>query len=109
VVTKVSSFDNLVIATGGGVVLESANVAALKNNGIIILLRCSPEVILKRVDAAGSRPLLAGAKDLKGRIKELLAQREAAYARAADFDVYVEDEDQETVAVRIIKLLEEKE
>ncbi len=109
VVNKVSSFDNLVIATGGGVVLEPANVTALKSNGIMILLRCSPEVILKRVDAAGSRPLLAGAKDLKGRIKELLSQREAAYARAADFEVVVEGEDLEAVAVRIIELLKERE
>lgn len=109
VIKKVSALDNHIIATGGGVVLEADNVKALRSNGIIVLLRCSPEVILKRVDSAGSRPLLAGAKDLKVRIEELLAQREDIYAGAASFDIVAENKSQEAVADSIIKLLTERE
>jgi len=43
VVKEVSSFNNCVIATGGGVVLKEENIKALRRKGIIISLSANPD------------------------------------------------------------------
>ena len=80
-VQKLSSRDNLVIATGGGLVLNPENLRLLKKNGVLIALTASPEVIHARVKRNKNRPLLAEG-DLLSRIKELMQQRKHAYAAA---------------------------
>jgi shikimate kinase len=80
-VQKLSSRDNLVIATGGGLVLNPENLRLLKKNGVLIALTASPEVIHERVKRNKNRPLLSKG-DLLSRIKELMYQRKHAYAAA---------------------------
>ncbi len=59
VICRVSELDNTVISTGGGVVLNKANITALRKNGIIINLAPSFEVISERLNSVRStRPLL---------------------------------------------------
>ena len=75
----------LVVATGGRMMLDPANVAALSRNGRVFCLVASPDEILERVvsDVAPlERPLLA-VPDPAQRIAELLAQRAPAYRRFA--------------------------
>lgn len=81
-----------VIATGGGVLVDDANFRALSRAGVIICLSARPEVIARRVEKSRTRrpKLLEGGKPLGTRIAELLAQRQAAYARA---DVTVDTSD----------------
>ena len=72
-----------VIATGGRMMLDPENITSLAPTGSIFCLTASPDEILKRVmsDTAGmERPLLKG-DDPKGRIKELLAERQEKYGR----------------------------
>ncbi len=69
----------LVIATGGGAVLDPANREALAAGGILICLEAAPETILRRVGRGAERPMLAGGDPL-ARICELLAERAGAYA-----------------------------
>lgn len=108
VIKKLSARVGLVIATGGGAVLDPQNVAELKKNGVIVLIRSSAGVILRRVKSGKSRPLLAGAPELKVRIEELMAEREEAYAGAADLEVFSGDESKEEMAEKIIRLLRER-
>ncbi|SJZ85997.1 shikimate kinase [Selenihalanaerobacter shriftii] len=77
VISDLSQRDNLVISTGGGVVLKENNIKLLNQNGIVILLTATPEVILMRVKNT-DRPLLQVEKPLE-KIKELLAEREEFY------------------------------
>ncbi|MCL6612381.1 MAG: shikimate kinase [Peptococcaceae bacterium] len=107
VIKKLSAREGLVIATGGGAVLNPENVAALKENGVLVLIRSSPEVILNRVRSGRNRPLLAGAADLKREIEKLMADREEAYRAAADLEVFSGNESKEEVAAKIIRLLRE--
>ena len=95
-----------VIATGGGVMTDEANVQTLKNSGFVICLTASPEVILKRTEASvPSRPLLSGT-DPRERIEELLKLRAPFYAKA---DVTIDTTDRavqevvEEIAQRILK------
>lgn len=79
---KLGSSQNLVIATGGGTVVHSDNVAALKENGILICLDAPPSEIHARVSRKkGSRPLLK--KDVSiADIEDMLQSRESYYASA---------------------------
>ncbi|RZV48447.1 MAG: shikimate kinase [Acidimicrobiales bacterium] len=73
--------DDLVIATGGRMLLDPANVAALTRTGRVFCLVASPEEIYDRLaadDERMKRPLLSVA-DPRQRIGELLAEREVGY------------------------------
>src|SRR5690242_1104336 len=76
---ELSARPDVVLATGGGAVLDAENVSTLRANSRIVLLTATPECILERVRDAVTRPLLADAADPLKRIRELLAQREVAY------------------------------
>ncbi|NLT94483.1 MAG: shikimate kinase [Clostridia bacterium] len=75
-----------VIATGGGVILNSDNIKKLKENSYLICLSASPEEILERVKYDKSRPLLEVEDPLKI-IKNLLKIREPYYQCA---DLFVD-------------------
>jgi len=70
----------LVIATGGGALVDTTNRELLCRSGLVICLTASVETILTRVGSSRERPLLADADDVRARVTALLAQRAAAYA-----------------------------
>ena len=71
---------NAVLATGGGAVMDSANLAQLKRTGPVICLSASPRTILQRLGRAENRPLLAQTDQRQ--LTALLRRRSAAYAQA---------------------------
>jgi shikimate kinase len=73
--------EGLVIATGGGLVLNPVNVTALEKQGRIFCLVASPEEILARVSRDKVvRPLIQDPTPMK-RITELMKAREGVYGR----------------------------
>ena len=83
VIRRLVKSDRLVIALGGGAVLDSSNVAVLRGTGKMILLTASPEEISLRTHSDSNRPLLAGENKI-GRIKNLMSERLERYLAAAD-------------------------
>ncbi|MGB8412277.1 MAG: shikimate kinase [Candidatus Binatus sp.] len=81
-----------VISTGGGVLLDESNCAALKRAGVIVCLTARPEVVAARVERSKARrpKLTEGGKSTLARIKELMEERDGAYARA---DVQIDSSD----------------
>ena len=77
-VQELSARENLVIATGGGVVLNPENIRDFERTGVVVCLTAKPEVILRRVAAENHRPLLEG-DDKARRIMDLLQQRRPLY------------------------------
>ena len=78
--------EGLVIATGGGLALDPANVAALKSRGRIFCLVATPEAIMGRASSdAVVRPLLEGSNPME-RIMELIKEREKAYMHFTQVD-----------------------
>jgi shikimate kinase len=103
VVNKISDRINLVIATGGGIILNPANINNLRKNGIIICLDAAPEDIYARVSRKkGVRPLLRNNLSVEG-ITALLKSRESFYA-CADFRIDTSGKDINQVVDEIIKL-----
>ena len=99
VIAELSEEDNKVISAGGGAVLREENVRNLKDNGFLVLLEATPEIINSRIaqdkKTTQQRPSLTDRKPLD-EIKHLIAEREPAYKSAADFTIntsYVSCED----------------
>lgn len=70
-----------VIATGGGLPTNPANLASLKTHALVVCLWASPEKIWERVKSQTHRPLLHD-PDPQKKIRELLAAREQFYKQA---------------------------
>jgi shikimate kinase len=81
IVEELSRRDKTVIATGGGLPADPANLASLKTHALVICLWASPEAIWERVRGHNHRPLLNEADPL-AKIHELLAIREPFYRQA---------------------------
>ena len=69
----------MVIATGGGALVDAANREMMTRSSLVICLTASVSAIEARVGDAADRPLLAGA-DKQQRIVALMNERAAAYA-----------------------------
>lgn len=76
VVTSISSDSGLIIATGGGVVLNPENIHRLKRNGVVVFLDRAPEELICTAD----RPL---SKD-KDTVMKLYHERYPLYTASAD-------------------------
>jgi shikimate kinase len=73
---------DLVIATGGGVVLRETNRRLLRERTVCIWLEARPEALLQRLGRSNRRPLFL-VDDPKARLMELAAQREPLYRETA--------------------------
>lgn len=87
-VVELESMRDRVIATGGGLPMNPANLASLQRHSFVVCLWASPETIYQRVRSQGHRPLLQ-TPDPLARIRELLALRAPVY-READLLVGVD-------------------
>lgn len=102
-VKELSRQSGLVIAAGGGVVLNPDNLRDLERRGIVVCLTASPEAILRRVAKQSHRPLLENGEK-EQRIRALLEQRRPLYegiARRIDTTGLTPD----GVADRLVALL----
>jgi shikimate kinase len=88
VVKELESRRKTVMATGGGLPLDPANLASLKTHALVVCLWATPETIYERVRSHSHRPLLNEPNPL-AKIRELLAVREPYYRQA---DVLVNSE-----------------
>jgi shikimate kinase len=82
VVDVCASPQPLVIACGGGTVVDAENRRRLRESGIVVWLQAPTPVLAARVGNDASRPLLAG--DPAGALARLSAVRVDAYTAAAD-------------------------
>jgi shikimate kinase len=89
-----------VIATGGGLPANDANLTSLKTHALVVCLWASPETIFERVRAHSHRPLLNEPEPL-AKIHQLLAVR-APYYRQADVLVNTERRTLREVAIQVI-------
>ena len=78
-IAKLCEGGPLVLAVGGGAILDPANRAILRRNGCIVNLALKPETAFARVAHRAHRPLLGAVPTLET-IRALMAERAAAYA-----------------------------
>lgn len=102
-IARVTRYKNVVIATGGGAVMFAENVMRLRQNGVVIALTASLEVILERTGRRNTRPLLER-PDREEYVARLLQERAAVYA-IADYTVDTSISSPPQVTERIINFL----
>ncbi len=99
-IEEISSRSDLVISTGGGVVLKSINIELLKKNGIIIYIDRPIELIYKDIDIT-NRPLL---KDGPEALYEIYNKRNSLYISAAHYHL-ISDGSINQITKRIINVI----
>lgn len=83
VIRDLTAQQDIVLATGGGAVLNAESRAYLKSRGTVIYLRASVNSILQRTSHDKNRPLLQTA-DPRKTIEDLSRTREPFYNEVAD-------------------------
>ncbi len=103
ITARFSAKDNLILDTGGGVVLREENVRHLARNGRLFWLKASVDAIQTRIGDSANRPSLTGAKSFLEEIEEVLAERLPLYRAAAHHEIDTELLSVEEVAETIIR------
>ncbi len=110
VVQECCATDPAVIATGGGAILNPANVAALRAGGYVVHLTADPTELWRRIshDTGSKRQRPQLVKDAGSGLDELkllLRSRAALYAQARDAEVEVEGRSPDEVADAVLLLM----
>jgi shikimate kinase len=98
--------DQLIIDTGGGVILRPDNVARLKSNGVLFWLTAEVPTISRRIGGDTQRPSLTGAKSFIEEIEEVLRERTPKYQAAADHTIATDSKTVVEIADAIQSLLQ---
>ena len=77
-VRELAGKEALVIAGGGGIVLNPQNMAEFERTGVLICLTADPEALYRRVEGARHRPLLEGG-DKRAKLTALFEKRKPLY------------------------------
>lgn len=107
VIEDLCTRSGLVIATGGGAVLDPLNRADMARSGLVVYLSASPDRIHARTRRSQHRPLLRTA-DPRARIAELVAERDPLYREIADVIVDTERRGVKSATMLIIRHLSEQ-
>ena len=105
IVKDLAKKDDLIISTGGGLVLKKENNALLQENGKIVFLRASLDTLAKRLKVDGNRPLLqTSTESIRDRLSRLMAERSPIYEHVSDYIVDVDGKTPEEIAKEIVAL-----
>jgi len=106
-IAELTALSDVVIATGGGVILSSRNRAVLAARGLVVYLHVSVAQQLDRIGHSKDRPLLLENSDPKDTLEQLLLKREPFYRELADFIVDTDNLGPRAIAQEILTKLAE--
>ncbi|OGP68070.1 MAG: hypothetical protein A2170_14590 [Deltaproteobacteria bacterium RBG_13_53_10] len=108
IIEEISKESRLVIASGGGAVIDRDNVESLRRNGLIIWLKADHQALARRMGqdpgTPRQRPTLTGKGTLE-ELEETMSVRESFYERASEIRIDTSRLDVESVVERILTLL----
>jgi shikimate kinase len=99
-IDELTAKDGIVLATGGGAILEAVNRRLLSSRGFVIYLHCSPEQQYERTYRDRNRPLIQTDEPLE-KLKQLMSVREPLYRQTADMVVVSERRNAQAVIKEI--------
>jgi shikimate kinase len=99
-IDRLTRFEAIVLATGGGAVIDADNRRALAERGIVVYLATSLEQQLERTRHGRHRPLLNDT-DPEAKLRELMQRRAVLYAEIADLTVSTDGRRVQLVAEEI--------
>lgn len=99
-IERLTNLDSIVLATGGGAVIEADNRRVLAERGVVVYLETSVDQQLERTRHGRHRPLLNDT-DPEDKLKELMLRRAVLYAEIADITVSTDGRRVQLVAEEI--------
>jgi shikimate kinase len=104
-IAELATLPNIVLATGGGAVLNPNNRQVLANHGTVIYLRAGIDDILARTQHDKNRPLLQIANP-RAKLEALFAQRDPLYREVADVVIDTSRQNINTLVHRLLRQIE---
>ena len=100
VLSQVSAYTKLTVATGGGIILKRENWSYL-HHGLVVWLDATPELLYNRLKEDTTRPLLQDSNPLL-KLRNILKKRESLYA-LADLRITLQEGDTpEEISKRVL-------
>ena len=87
ILENLCQMSNIILATGGGIVILPKNRKILKNAGQVVYLSSSVDQLLRRTAKSKTRPLLENSTDREKTITELVEARDVYYREVASIVV----------------------
>ena len=103
-IDELTQRDDVVVATGGGAVLDADNRNDLASRGTVVYLETSVEEQLRRTRHDRKRPLLQ-AEDRRATLEKLQAQRDPLYREIAGIVVTTDGSRRGSTVERIVRAL----
>ena len=101
---NVSKRRNLIVSTGGGVILSSENISTMQNTGSIIHLDISIKIQLLRVRNKKNRPLL-DVDNIKEKLTEMKNLRDNTYKSISNYSILTDNKNKKDIVQEIIDKL----
>ena len=86
VIADLTALDDVVVATGGGVILDPKNRERLAQTGIVVYLETTIDTLVRRTKAAKTRPLLIN-EDPHAVLERMMVARRPLYEETADLRI----------------------
>ncbi|WP_353572249.1 shikimate kinase AroK [Candidatus Albibeggiatoa sp. nov. BB20] len=102
VIDDLTQMSQLILATGGGVIINPENRRALKERGLVVYLHASVDTLLERTAFCRNRPLLQ-TENPRARLEELMQIRHSLYQEVADITIETGDKTILQVVKAIVK------
>ncbi|MDP9084239.1 MAG: shikimate kinase AroK [Pseudomonadota bacterium] len=99
-IDRLTRLQSIVLATGGGAVIEADNRRVLAERGMVVYLETSVDQQMERTRHGRHRPLLIDT-DPEEKLKELMERRAIFYTEIADFTVFTDGRRVQLVAEEI--------
>lgn len=99
-IERLTSLESIVLATGGGAVIDDDNRRVLAERGVVVYLATSLDQQLERTRHGRHRPLLNGT-DPEQKLRDLMERRAVLYAEIADITVSTDGRRVQLVAEEI--------
>ena len=105
IIDELTQKKNIVLATGGGAILNAENRNHLINRGTVFYLKSNLQTLVERTSKDKNRPLLQTAEPVEITLKRLLEQRGPLYEETADYVIETANNSIHNVIQAIIKHL----
>ena len=106
VLNECLSDNNLVISTGGGIVLSKENRDIIKARGTVVYLQTSVSFQVERIASTNNRPLLQN-KDPEETLEELMLTRTPLYEEIADITIITDNKSLQEMSKEIQRAINE--
>ena len=105
VIADLATLDGVIVATGGGAVLDPANRERLARTGTVVYLQATVDAQLQRTKPSRNRPLLMN-DDPRAVLERLFAIRQPLYEEIADIRIDTTGRQVRAVAADVRSLLD---